>query len=394
MPDQYTDYVDTSSREPLGDSEGYIQPEESAVGFSYKKRVLRQAFTPGNNIQQTLTGQWEVFIYAPGGTILFHQIVTFRLLCVFDFFGGVTFIPLDNGGKFQTMIVDGQPVPQDADGNYEGWRFVDTTTPTSFVEFGIPIFKPDSGAVLGGLFIDVDWQGPRYKMNLPAGAVLKEERDEWRQGTDIPIAFYQVSIKPGASQPYAFRDPATGQTWMFATLGGKLRCGRTRRIENYELDTTDPIVFDGSTVSAFGFIVNSDLWALAGTSETIYAVHSMREGKEWGDAVIVAEGAKMLAAQIDDSDGSTFYVLAESTVADAEKGIGVEDMIRLILKKNKDGSWTESARDKVGGDEIPKTGIARLELSEAGAIVIVQSGNDVRVFRSTDGMKSFVEQGS
>jgi hypothetical protein len=222
MADDYTDYVDTDSREPLGNSEGFIVMDSSADGFSYKKRVLRFAPNPGG-IQQTLTGQWEVLIKdGPEGATLFHQIITFRVLCVFDGLGGVTFIPLDNGGKFETLVCDGQEVSKDAQGNYEGWRFVDTTTPTPFVEFAIPIFKPNSGGTLDGIFIDVDWQSPRYKIALSDGAVLRVEKDEWRQGTDIPIAYYQTSIKPGAPLVDAVIDPY-GAMWHASTKDGLVR---------------------------------------------------------------------------------------------------------------------------------------------------------------------------
>jgi hypothetical protein len=222
MPDEYSEYQNLDSRPPYGDSEGEIEMDAAADGFAYRKRVLRLASVPFGQIQQTLTGQWEILVTdGPNGRVLFHQIVTFRILCVF-FIGGVTFIPLDNGGKFETPICDGQQVSKDASGHPEGWRFVDTPRPTPFSEFGTPIFKPNSGNTINGILIDVEWRSPRYKMSLAPGVVFKVVRDEWRQGTDIPIAFYETSVKAGAPHVDVHIDPY-GEMWHARSKDGILR---------------------------------------------------------------------------------------------------------------------------------------------------------------------------
>lgn len=217
MADTYTEFTDTDSLD-LGDSEGYIVMEGSAEGFVYRKRVLHHYVANGQP-EQILTGIWHIQILdGPDGAVLFEQIITNRYLAV----SGVTVIPLDGGGKFQTMIVNGEPVSRDADGNYEGWKYVDLPFVDPDVEFATPIFSPNTGIVAGSIFIDVDWLGPRYKLDLQEGAVLKVVQDEWRDGTDIPIDFYKTSIKPGVSQVDAIVDPYS-YMWHVSTKDNSLK---------------------------------------------------------------------------------------------------------------------------------------------------------------------------
>lgn len=175
-----------------------------AEGFRYRKdlHIHVQLSTFGNNLQQTLTGKWQIRLResaAPDAPILFEQTVEWRaqIIALIDpFFGSialVTWNPLDNGdGRFTTTIVDGGTVEPS-----EAWKYVDFLNPTENSEIGITDFEPTGVATVGTFEFFATFYSPPYLSFVPEGAVLDRVFDNWGMGFLDQNATFQFSFKEG-----------------------------------------------------------------------------------------------------------------------------------------------------------------------------------------------------
>lgn len=193
MASDYTDYQNTDSSPPLDDKTGIIQPVEEVGGFSYRKRILYfLSWATEGGLSFVMKIKWRVRVRvssSPTSEILFEQEIYYPVTGI----PNVSFIPPANDGTFTTTIIDGQTIdPATA------WQHVDTTRPTENSEFGIGIFSPNSGTVLGGVYVDITWQSPHYAMDLPGGAVFEVVSDNAHQYVSGPvIELYRTSTRPG-----------------------------------------------------------------------------------------------------------------------------------------------------------------------------------------------------
>ena len=395
----YSELENFDSSPPLADSEGFIQPNEDATGFGYSKRILRLAAVEGSNIQVTLTGFWRGILresVIPDSRVIFDQKVTFRTLCVFDILGGVTFIPLDNGGKFETTIVNGEAVPQDADGHYEGWRFVDTPTPTVFSEFGTPIFRANSGNSLNGVQIDIDWRSRNYKMDVPEGAVWRIEDDQWRQGTDIPIAFYKGTLLAGGGVPPALYDERLGVQLRVITVNGETRVVRSRRTQS-GLSSSD---VEWTQSDDTGFVIKPAL-----KKARVF-------GARGGQTFVFGGASGAFCVCVSSNGGRTFTsvmnepsaisILASCPVGNGARllvyGVDAAKTPSFVMLKNEAQGWKitdsgpctlEGAPETTPSAGLPTTKVNSLESGQGGLFRLLATGDGgvYNLFLSRDGKK-------
>jgi hypothetical protein len=232
--DEYSEFESVQGGDAPGTIENQLPNETPASAFRYRKFI--DAFYSFNSIDLSggggsavVTGRWKIQILdGPNGAVLFEQEVELRFLVIVQVIAGqVGFFfwsPLDTGnGLISTSIVGGQEVPKDSTGKYEGWRFVDTSTPTPFVEFGNTEFDfADTGSfTLEGGVIRATWVSPAYKMDVPPGCFLNVVFDHWQVGA-LRESTYQFSFKAGAAQVDAVFDDY-GALWHASTKDGQVR---------------------------------------------------------------------------------------------------------------------------------------------------------------------------
>jgi hypothetical protein len=424
----YTPLENFDSSPPLGNSEGVVQPVQAAAGFGYAKRVLRMESVPTQERDYTTPpGFWRVTLResaAPDSRILFEQKVTLAILSVFDGSGGVTFIPLYDGGKFETSIVNGEPVSKDANGHYEGWRHVDTPRPTPFSEIAIPIFKPGSGATMDGIAIDIDWRGPNYKMDVPEGAVFRVEDDQWRRGATIPIAFFRGTILASANEETSLVDTRTGARWHLyidAKSSKKpLRVIRSRQLRG-SLEGSSwefaPSSIPGSSGAAGVVEEDSKLGGLAllrlagGTLGVLGVVRSVPpvlrmfvstdEGEKWNRVMntplsisplascSIKNGAQILIYGVSaDSKRDPAYALLAfgKTEGEGSQGEGAADS----------NGWTVvDSGQPTGSSLFPKKGSVKLEPGDGGVVRLLwrdESTGLLHCLATKDGGKTYAAE--
>ncbi len=189
-----------------GTVKNQLPNKTAADAFQYRKvlgRVYSPDSLPPNSDGATLSGKFKFRIRENAsksgtqnvGRILFEQEIQIRVLITLQIsFGTVNFFswsPMDTADAFQkvTTICDGETVPIGPDGKTQGWKYVDTATPTIYSEQG-DVRAGDFDDVTDDLTatsiytdkggrIDATYQSPRYRCKVPVGAMWEFISDDW-----------------------------------------------------------------------------------------------------------------------------------------------------------------------------------------------------------------------
>ena len=399
MPNLWTPYAPAQSN-------GTLPLTAVARSYRYRKELFIEVNfgTFGGSLSQTLTGSWKHRLRAsaaPDAAILFEQTVTWKafIVAIGDvFFGTIAFTtwspaPAAPGlppgsGAFESTTIDGQEVPL-VDGKREGWRFVDTSTPTANSEQGFTVFDPIGAFSAGGFTFFATFFSPEYLCDIPVGAVYEKEFDHWGIGSIVDEATFYHSFKLGGGED-TVQDPRTGETWLLWNANSGVRCSGTYRRKNWNVFGVEPMVISGGSNVVKGFRDRATLWCLVEIGGNLHLVPSTDEGNTWEtNTMSVVSGVRHLASNVSARSG-LYYIYGEATAS--EGNIQSGDVIMVVLARNAgERKWIVQSKTKVQLPVPPKDGVISLEINQNGFSLLVQDGNLVRLFRSSNEGNSWTE---